>query len=130
MSARWFFVRFASAKAALKPRTCIHAPAGAEVEGVPEDGGVIKGGTQEEEAATEPRKIVLETAPLDPRFPSSNVARACYTYYNLAHRCRAEHGEGSAECQAYTKKYRSICPDEWIQRWEELREEGRWFGKY
>jgi hypothetical protein len=25
---------------------------------------------------------------------------------------------------------RSICPDEWLTNWEELREAGNWFGKY
>lgn len=25
---------------------------------------------------------------------------------------------------------RSICPDEWIEKWQELREEGRWFGRF
>jgi cytochrome c oxidase subunit 6b len=76
------------------------------------------------------RTIELRTAPLDPRFPNVNAARQCYTAYNEFYRCLAQRGEGAPECQSYARTYRSICPAEWLERWNTLREEGRWFGKY
>ena len=64
-------------------------------------------------------------------------------------RCKLEKDEDSEECIFYKRCYESICPDEWvrrsislslfddgvyrqsqIERWEELREEGLWAGRY
>ena len=85
---------------------------------------------QEEEEEEEKKYIVLHTAPIDPRFSGTNAARYCYVAYNEYHKCAKEKGEDNKECQAKARTYRSICPDEWISRWNELREEGTWFGKY
>lgn len=65
------------------------------------------------------------------------------------HRCVAEKGEDSTDCAYHKRFYRSICPDEWVrvvvraqqrmlttthkpqlEKWEELRSEDNWFGKY
>lgn len=59
-----------------------------------------------------------------------HAARQCYTLYNEYHKCLKQRGEGSKECDTYARNYRSICPQEWIENWNTLREEGRWFGKY
>jgi cytochrome c oxidase subunit 6b len=82
---------------------------------------------QEEE---EKKTIVLQTAPIDPRFPGANAARHCFVAYNEYHKCRSEKGADARECNIKARTYRSICPAEWIAHWNELREEGTWFGKY
>lgn len=74
--------------------------------------------------------ISLQTAPNDPRFAGANASRYCYTAYNEYHKCINECGEHSPECNSYARTYRSICPMEWIACWNELRENGTWFGKY
>ena len=28
------------------------------------------------------------------------------------------------------RAYRSICPTEWVEKWNEARENGAWWGKY
>ena len=30
----------------------------------------------------------------------------------------------------FQRAYRSLCPGEWLERWNEQREEGTWPGRY
>eukprot|EP00228_Micromonas_bravo_P001801 CAMPEP_0203001048 /NCGR_PEP_ID=MMETSP1401-20130829/295_1 /ASSEMBLY_ACC=CAM_ASM_000894 /TAXON_ID=38833 /ORGANISM="Micromonas pusilla, Strain CCAC1681" /LENGTH=109 /DNA_ID=CAMNT_0049742501 /DNA_START=20 /DNA_END=349 /DNA_ORIENTATION=+ len=81
----------------------------------------------EEESAAD---IKIETAPFDPRFPQTNQAKHCYTRYNEFHKCKAQKGEDDEECEKYAKYYRSLCPTEWVTKWNEEREAGTWPGRY
>eukprot|EP00887_Chlorella_sp_A99_P004354 scaffold15.g4354.t1 len=79
------------------------------------------------------KDVTLRTAPIDVRFPSSNQAshsRRCYVAFNEYNKCVADKGPESAECRVYARAFRSICPDEWIANWRELKDEGTWYGKY
>ncbi|KAJ0025684.1 hypothetical protein Pint_08380 [Pistacia integerrima] len=78
----------------------------------------------QEEAAEEAPEIKLETAPADFRFPTTNQTRHCFTRYIEYHRCVAAKGEGAPECDKFAKYYRALCPGEWIDRWNEQRENG------
>lgn len=81
-----------------------------------------------EESAVETPEIKLETAPADFRFPTTNQTRHCFTRYVEYHRCVAAKGEGAPECDKFAKYYRSLCPGEWIDRWNEQRENGTFPG--
>lgn len=61
-----------------------------------------------------------------------NQSRRCYVAYNEAYRCFKQNGDDkeAEACVRLAKTYRSICPSEWIDAWEEQREAGTWFGKY
>ncbi|GAB4861275.1 hypothetical protein Ancab_036435 [Ancistrocladus abbreviatus] len=83
-------------------------------------------GNQEE--GEESPEIKLETAPADFRFPTTNQTRHCFTRYIEYHRCIAAKGEGAPECDKFAKYYRSLCPGEWIDRWNEQRENGTFPG--
>ena len=37
-------------------------------------------------------EVVIQTAPHDPRFPSTNQARHCYTRFNEFYRCGLKFG--------------------------------------
>ncbi|KAJ7958979.1 Cytochrome c oxidase subunit [Quillaja saponaria] len=91
------------------------------------------GNTEEEnsgdqEAEEETPEIKLETAPADFRFPTTNQSRHCFTRYVEYHRCVAAKGEGAPECDKFAKYYRALCPGEWIDRWNEQRENGTFPG--
>ncbi|KAI3460050.1 hypothetical protein Pfo_016713 [Paulownia fortunei] len=73
-------------------------------------------------------EIKLETAPADFRFPTTNQTRHCFTRYIEYHRCIAAKGEGAPECDKFAKYYRSLCPGEWVDRWNEQRENGTFPG--
>eukprot|EP00262_Sarcandra_glabra_P009058 TRINITY_DN23043_c0_g1_i1.p1 TRINITY_DN23043_c0_g1~~TRINITY_DN23043_c0_g1_i1.p1 ORF type:complete len:149 (+),score=37.81 TRINITY_DN23043_c0_g1_i1:154-600(+) len=83
----------------------------------------------EEQEVTEQKPVIkIETAPADFRFPTTNQSRHCFTRYIEYHRCIAAKGEGAVECEKFAKYYRSLCPGEWIDRWNEQRENGTFPG--
>lgn len=88
----------------------------------------------EEAAEAEPEKKVaasdVHSVSYDPRFPSVNQARNCYTRYNEYHKCVAEKGEDDPTCSFYARAFRTICPTEWVDRWNEQKENGSWPGRY
>lgn len=57
-------------------------------------------------------------------------ARNCHTRYNEYLRCMAQTGDDEDKCSVFARAYRSLCPTEWIERWNEARDEGRWAGRY
>ncbi|WOG91570.1 hypothetical protein DCAR_0310819 [Daucus carota subsp. sativus] len=81
-----------------------------------------------EPEAEETPGIKLETAPADFRFPTTNQSRHCFTRYVEYHRCIAAKGEDAPECDKFAKYYRSLCPGEWVDRWNEQRENGTFPG--
>ena len=93
-------------------------------------------GSEEPEADEEEEQpkhdISVKTTGYDARFPSYNQARNCYTRYNEYHRCVGvdDKGEDDPECKSYQRAYRSICPMEWVNSWNEQRDTGTWPGKY
>ncbi|KAL1308882.1 hypothetical protein HN51_050921 [Arachis hypogaea] len=91
-------------------------------------GSVEEEKSGDEDAAEETAEIKLETAPADFRFPTTNQTRHCFTRYVEYHRCVAAKGEGAPECDKFAKYYRSLCPGEWIDRWNEQRENGTFPG--
>ncbi|CAN6976570.1 hypothetical protein IGI04_037157 [Brassica rapa subsp. trilocularis] len=84
--------------------------------------------TTEEVAEETPDEIKLETAPADFRFPTTNQTRHCFTRYIEFHRCVAAKGDDAPECDKFSKFYRSLCPGEWVDRWNEQRENGTFPG--
>ncbi|KAJ7547083.1 hypothetical protein O6H91_08G068300 [Diphasiastrum complanatum] len=72
----------------------------------------------------------IKTAPIDFRFPTTNQAKHCFTRYNEYHKCVKEKGEDNSDCEKYARWYRSLCPGEWIERWNEQRENGTFPGRY
>ncbi|RWR89946.1 cytochrome c oxidase subunit 6b-1-like protein [Cinnamomum micranthum f. kanehirae] len=84
--------------------------------------------SEEQEAVEQTPEIKIETAPADFRFPTTNQTRYCFTRYIEYHRCIAAKGDGASECQKFSKYYRSLCPGEWIDRWNEQRENGTFPG--
>ncbi|KIZ05207.1 cytochrome c oxidase subunit VIb [Monoraphidium neglectum] len=70
------------------------------------------------------------TAPYDPRFPATNQARHCFVRYNEYYKCVFERGTEADRCNFYKRAYESMCPADWVEEWEELREKGLWMGKY
>ncbi|XP_004299671.1 PREDICTED: cytochrome c oxidase subunit 6b-1 [Fragaria vesca subsp. vesca] len=83
---------------------------------------------QQDEAVEETPEIKIETAPADFRFPTTNQTRHCFTRYVEYHRCIAAKGEEAPECDKFKKYYRSLCPGEWVERWNEQRENGTFPG--
>ncbi|XP_044957368.1 cytochrome c oxidase subunit 6b-2-like, partial [Hordeum vulgare subsp. vulgare] len=68
--------------------------------------------------------IEIKTTPADFRFPTTNQTRHCFTRYVEFHRCVSSKGDEAAECDKFAKYYRSLCPAEWVDKWNKQRESG------
>eukprot|EP00741_Cyanophora_paradoxa_P004791 tig00000829_g4649.t1 len=73
-------------------------------------------------------KDFIKTYEPDPRFPNQNQTKHCWTSYNEFHLCRAARGEGTPLCEQFRRTYTSMCPEEWIQKWDEQRANGLFAG--
>ncbi|KAK2429456.1 cytochrome c oxidase subunit 6b-2 [Trifolium repens] len=89
---------------------------------------VVEDNSVDQEEAEEKPEIKLETAPVDFRFPTTNQTRHCFTRYIEYHRCVAAKGDDAPECDKFAKYYRALCPGEWVDRWNEQRENGTFPG--
>ncbi|KAH9838781.1 cytochrome c oxidase subunit VIb [Rhodofomes roseus] len=69
-------------------------------------------------------KYVLQTAGFDARFPNTNQTRHCFQNYTDYFKCIAAKGEEFAPCKQFKRAYNSLCPNEWIAKWDEQRENG------
>ncbi|KAK7086135.1 Cytochrome c oxidase subunit 6B1 [Halocaridina rubra] len=71
----------------------------------------------------------METAPFDPRFPNQNQTRYCYQSFIDYHRCQKIKGEDYEPCSYFKKVFTSVCPNDWVEKWGEQIEEGKFPGK-
>ncbi|XP_055389987.1 uncharacterized protein LOC129618972 isoform X2 [Condylostylus longicornis] len=78
--------------------------------------------------ASEP-EIKLETAPFDPRFPNQNQTRHCWSSYVDFYRCQRIRGVDYEPCQYFKKVFTAMCPREWVEKWDDQREQGTFAGK-
>ncbi|XP_037532178.1 cytochrome c oxidase subunit 6B1 [Nematolebias whitei] len=73
-----------------------------------------------------------KTAPFDARFPNTNQTRNCYQNYLDYHRCNktlAAKKQDLTPCMWYQKVYKSLCPINWVEKWDEQVENGSFPGK-
>ncbi|KAK2141702.1 hypothetical protein NP493_776g01048 [Ridgeia piscesae] len=72
---------------------------------------------------------VTKTAAFDVRFPNANQTKNCWQNYVDYHRCHKIKGESYEPCEYFKRVYRSMCPNEWIGKWDEQIESGTFAGK-
>lgn len=70
----------------------------------------------------------IKTAPFDPRFPNTNQTRYCYQSYIDYYRCQKVRGTDYKPCEYFSKVFHSVCPNEWVEKWDSQREEGTFAG--
>ncbi|OXU26682.1 hypothetical protein TSAR_012580 [Trichomalopsis sarcophagae] len=69
--------------------------------------------------------IVIRTPGLDPRFQQQNQTLRCYVMYTDFYQCEHLLGEGAEACTWFKNVFTSICPQAWIERWDDFRSENR-----
>lgn len=79
-----------------------------------------------EASAAEPK---LQTAPFDPRYPNTNQTRYCYQSYLDFHRCQKVRGTDYEPCQYFKKVFTSMCPNAWVEKWNDQIEAGTFAGR-
>ena len=68
------------------------------------------------------------TVSLDSRFPNQNQTRYCYQMYLDYHRCVKKRGEKYEPCNYFQHAYKTICPQFWVEKWDEQVENGTFAG--
>ncbi|KAE9414715.1 hypothetical protein Angca_008349 [Angiostrongylus cantonensis] len=76
------------------------------------------------------KKELLWAAPYDARFPQVRKERQCFAYYVDFHRCNELMGKDYKPCKFFQNVYKDFCPRFWIEKWDELIEEGRFPAKF
>merc|ERR1712058_207332 len=71
----------------------------------------------------------VKTAPFDARFPNQNQTRNCWQNYVDFHRCQKVKGEDYEPCDYFKRVYKSLCPNAWVEKWDEQVENGVFAGK-
>ncbi|XP_014672562.1 PREDICTED: cytochrome c oxidase subunit 6B1-like [Priapulus caudatus] len=90
---------------------------------------MLLAGTMSAAVMSSGEKVELKTAPFDARFPNQNQTRNCWQNYVDFHRCVKAKGDDYEPCQYFKRVYRSLCPNAWVDKWDEQREEGSFTGK-
>ncbi|EYC35368.1 hypothetical protein Y032_1072g3540 [Ancylostoma ceylanicum] len=76
------------------------------------------------------KKDLIWAAPYDARFPQVRKQRQCFAYYVDFHRCNELMGSDYKPCKFFQNVYKDICPGFWLEKWDELMEEGRFPAKF
>eukprot|EP00616_Rhizochromulina_sp_CCMP1243_P005086 CAMPEP_0118973820 /NCGR_PEP_ID=MMETSP1173-20130426/10926_1 /TAXON_ID=1034831 /ORGANISM="Rhizochromulina marina cf, Strain CCMP1243" /LENGTH=85 /DNA_ID=CAMNT_0006923515 /DNA_START=44 /DNA_END=301 /DNA_ORIENTATION=- len=70
----------------------------------------------------------MKTTQADKRFPNQNQANHCWNRYNEWVMClKGTQGDEDA-CKGVRQLAVSLCPCEWVEKWDEEREEGAFAG--
>ncbi|GBG34144.1 Cytochrome c oxidase subunit 6B [Hondaea fermentalgiana] len=72
--------------------------------------------------------VSLKTTPRDPRFPNTNQYQHCWTRYNEWILCLKRTGEDEDACKQARKFASSLCPNETMENWDEMRENNNFPG--
>ncbi|KAK9491355.1 cytochrome c oxidase, subunit VIb [Lipomyces doorenjongii] len=64
----------------------------------------------------------------DPRFPNQNQTAHCWQSYVDYFKCINAKGEGFKPCQQFRRGYLLLCPQSWVEKWDEQREAGNFVG--
>ncbi|KAM0750312.1 cytochrome c oxidase subunit VIb [Meredithblackwellia eburnea MCA 4105] len=72
---------------------------------------------------------ILKTVGFDARFPNTNQSKHCFVNYVDYFRCVDAKGEEATICQEFKRNYQSLCPNEWIGKWDDQRENGNFPAK-
>ncbi|KEI37165.1 uncharacterized protein L969DRAFT_19700 [Mixia osmundae IAM 14324] len=79
----------------------------------------------------ESRVAVLQTAGFDARFPNTVrflQSKHCWQNYVDHKKCVNTKGDDYKPCKQFFRAFHSLCPNEWIARWDEQIENGKFPG--
>ncbi|CAN6633761.1 cytochrome c oxidase subunit 12, mitochondrial [Trichomonascus vanleenenianus] len=71
----------------------------------------------------------LKTVQGDPRFPNQNQTKHCFQSYVDYHKCVNAKGEDFAPCKVFWHAFNSLCPNAWIEKWDDQRQRGVFAGQ-
>jgi len=69
------------------------------------------------------------TAPFDVRFPNIGQMKSCWQNYIDFQKCVKAKGDEYEPCKFFLRNYRSLCPSNLVEKWDDEVEEGKFAGK-
>lgn len=75
-----------------------------------------------------PSLQLTNTVGFDPRFPNQNQTKHCWQNYVDYFKCINAKGEEFEPCKVFWRSYNSLCPQDWIEKWDGQREKGNFAG--
>ncbi|XP_055297729.1 uncharacterized protein LOC129566129 [Sitodiplosis mosellana] len=63
-------------------------------------------------------------APFDPRFPNTNQTKYCTQSFIDFYRCQKLRGENYEPCYYFQKVFQNICPNAWVEKWQDQMANG------
>uniref|UniRef100_T1DJA9 Cytochrome c oxidase subunit n=1 Tax=Psorophora albipes TaxID=869069 RepID=T1DJA9_9DIPT len=76
-----------------------------------------------------PAQLPMKATPFDPRFPNTNQTKHCYQSYLDFHRCEKVKGSGNQVCKYFKDAFADLCPNAWVEKWDNQRSEGTFPGR-
>lgn len=70
----------------------------------------------------------VNTVKYNPHFPNQNQTKHCWVSYVTFKKCEKVEGEGAEQCREFAKAYRSLCPEQWVEKWEDQLDKGTFAG--
>ncbi|ODV77313.1 cytochrome c oxidase polypeptide vib [Suhomyces tanzawaensis NRRL Y-17324] len=75
--------------------------------------------------ALDAENFKFETPQFDARFPYQNQTKHCAQSYIDYHKCVSVKGEDFEPCKVFFKTFTSLCPVDWVERWDDQRAAGK-----
>lgn len=80
---------------------------------------------QHNKMAIDAENFKLETPQFNPRFPYQNQTKHCAQSYVDYHKCVSIKGEEFEPCKIFFKTFTSLCPLDWVEKWDDQRAAGK-----
>ena len=77
---------------------------------------------------TEMTRSDINTVSYNPYFPNQQQTKHCWVSFVDFKRCEKKLGAEAPECEKYFRAYNSLCPDDWVDKWETQIENGTFAG--
>ncbi|KAJ1980942.1 Cytochrome c oxidase subunit 6B [Dimargaris verticillata] len=71
------------------------------------------------------KQFKIKTAQFDARFPNTNQSKSCAQNYVDYYHCIEKRGKDFPLCKDFYHNFRSLCPDDWLEKWDNARNEDR-----
>ncbi len=71
----------------------------------------------------------VKTTPYNPYFPNQNQTKHCWVSFVDFKKCEKKLGADAADCKKYFQAYNSLCPEQWVEKWETQIANGQFAGQ-
>ena len=68
--------------------------------------------------------LVIQTPGFDARFPNTNQSKNCWQNFVDFQKCVKFKGEDYPACKYFKRTYESLCPNFWVEKWQDQLENG------